>query len=186
VKCLKALRFLLFSVPALAPAQVVFHPEALQQLRGMAPAVTPVAMQVVAPKVHRLHHKQVNAVVTKPKAVAVVPVVAKPLMPVMTKPAPPAPPANIALNFADGAATLPANAASALKPFCSWSGTITINAHAPADPSNPSDAMRLSMERAFAIRDALTACGLPGSRILPVANGAAGGAETSVSIGQQK
>jgi outer membrane protein OmpA-like peptidoglycan-associated protein len=115
-----------------------------------------------------------------------VPVVAKPLVPVIAKPAPPAPPANIALNFADGAATLPTNAEATLKPFCNWSGPITINAHAPADPSNPSNAMRLSMERAFAIRDALTACGVPGSRILPVADGAAGGTETSVSIGPQK
>jgi outer membrane protein OmpA-like peptidoglycan-associated protein len=186
VKCLQALSFLLFTVPALAPAQVIFHPDALQQLRGIAPAVTPVAMQVVAPKVHRTHHKLVAAVVTKPKQVAMVPVVAKPLVPVIAKPAPPAPPATIAVNFADGSAALPASAGAALTPFCTWSGTITINAHAPADPSNPSNAMRLSMERAFAIRDALTACGVPGSRILPVADGAAGGTETSVSIGPQK
>ncbi len=170
----------------LAPAQVIFHPDALQQLRGIAPAVTPVAMQVVAPKLHHLHHKPVALAVTKPKQVAVVPVVAKPVVPVIAKPAPPAPPANITLDFADGAATLPANATSALKPFCSWSGTITINAHAAADPSNPSSAMRLSMERAFAIRDALTACGVPGAKILPVAAGAAGGTKTSVAIGQQK
>lgn len=165
---------------------MIFHPDALQQLRGIAPVVTPVAMPVVAPRVHRIHHKPVVMAVAKPKQVAVVPVVAKPVVPVIAKPAPPAPPANIALDFADGAATLPANAEAALKPFCNWSGPITINAHAPADPSNPSNAMRLSMERAFAIRDALTACGVPVSRILPVAAGAAGGTKTSVSIGPQK
>jgi outer membrane protein OmpA-like peptidoglycan-associated protein len=31
--------------------------------------------------------------------------------------------------------------------------------------------MRLSMARAFAVRDALTACGVPSTRILPLALG---------------
>jgi hypothetical protein len=61
-----------------------------------------------------------------------------------------------------------------LKPFCAHSGgLITIDAYAPADPADPSSAARLSMSRAFAIRDALAACGIASSNILPRANGAA-------------
>jgi hypothetical protein len=43
---------------------------------------------------------------------------------------------------------------------------------AAADPSDPSAAPRLSMARAFALRDALMACGIPSASIIPRADGA--------------
>ena len=48
---------------------------------------------------------------------------------------------------------------------------ITIDAYAAADPSDPSAAPRLSMARAFALRDALMACGIPSDSIIPRADG---------------
>jgi len=178
---------LTLSVPALAPAQVIINQAALAQLRGLPPAprVQPVAM-VVAPAVHRVHHKKpaVAAALVAPKPVVVVPVVAKPIVPVVAKPV--GPPKTMAVDFADGSSALPADAAAALKPFCSYGGTISVNAHAASDATNPSDAMRLSLQRALAIRDALVACGVPSSKILPMAMGAAGGTQTMVATGPQK
>jgi hypothetical protein len=81
----------------------------------------------------------------------------------------------LVIGFASGSAALPASAAGALKPFCAARGqTLVIDAYAPGDPSDPSAAMRLSMSRAFALRDALAACGVPGAAIIPRADGAAG------------
>ena len=109
----------------------------------------------------------------RPKLPAPVPVAARIVAPPAPKPAPaaPKPMAPVSLVFAPGSSTLPGNAAAALKPFCTAMGQIAIDARAPADPSDPSAAMRLSLARAFTVRDALTACGVPGSRILPRADG---------------
>jgi hypothetical protein len=41
--------------------------------------------------------------------------------------------------------------------------------------------MRLSMARAFAVRDALTACGLPSIRIIPRADGSVAGQDEDVT-----
>ncbi len=101
------------------------------------------------------------------------PVVAKPVVPL---PAPkPAPPANVEIMFAAGAADLPPGTSAELKAFCAKptpTGFITIDAYAAADPNDPSVAPRLSLSRAFALRDALVACGVPSASIIPRADGA--------------
>ena len=90
------------------------------------------------------------------------------------------------ITFAAGAADLPAGTAATLKPFCSTHPAngqlITIDAYATANAADPSSAPRLSMNRAFAIRDALTACGVPGQNIIPRANGAAPGKDANTAI----
>jgi len=115
----------------------------------------------------------------------------------LPKPAPPLPPVPgttaIVLTFAPGGADLPGGAASTLKPVCKRAGAdgiVAIDAYAPADPADPSAAMRLSLSRAFAVRDALTACGVAAAHIIPRADGAAGGdtgiARVSLSGGLEK
>jgi hypothetical protein len=176
---------LLFSVPALAPAQVIINKAALVQLAGLdVPAVAPVVTPAPLAHVLKHHHaRQVVAeVMTKPVVVAPLAVVAKPVVPVVAKPVAPAlpvAPGPLAIGFADGSAALPADAAAALKPFCTWHGVITVDAHAANDPNDPSGAMRLSLQRAFAVKQALTACGAAGSNVLPRADGAAAGAQTT-------
>jgi len=83
----------------------------------------------------------------------------------------PKPLAPVQLSFAPGSADLPANAAAALKPFCATGGMVSIDAHAPASPADPSVAMRLSLSRAMAVKNALTACGVPAQNIVPRAMG---------------
>jgi hypothetical protein len=97
--------------------------------------------------------------------------VAKPPPP----PTPAAPPAPISIKFAAGSSALPAGTATALKPFCQSTFTLGINARAPGDPSDPSIAMRLSLARALALRDALAARGVPPRNIFPRALGAVPG-----------
>jgi hypothetical protein len=119
---------------------------------------------------------------------------AVPVKPVVTvavaKPAPalPALPGVVVLQFADGDDALPGNAAAALRPVCAAAksaGFVAIDAYAPADIDDPSAAMRLSLSRAFAVRDALTVCGVPAIHIIPRADGAAGDASTArITIGQ--
>jgi outer membrane protein OmpA-like peptidoglycan-associated protein len=115
----------------------------------------------------------------------------------LPKPAPALKPvpgmAAIVLDFAPGGADLPATAASSLQPVCKRAGPegiVAIDAYAPADPGDPSAAMRLSLNRAFAVRDALTACGVAAAHIIPRADGAAGGdtgiARVSLSGGLEK
>ncbi len=165
-----------------ARAQVVINQAALVQLAG----ITPQAAQP-APAPHpAIHHWARRALVMRarpaPTAVAMIllpqhttpkPPPAPAIQPAVIRPAPRKPPGPLALHFAPGSATLPADAPAALKPLCSAAGTgfISIAATAPGDPADPSIAMRLSMARAFAVRDALTACGVPSTRILPLALG---------------
>jgi hypothetical protein len=175
---------LLLSAPD-TRAQVIINQEALNQLAGIPPPVitAPPAIRQTPHKITYRHvpprHVAEPLVAAKP-APAPLPQAKPPVQPVAAKPAaPPAPPKpqpppSAVILFAAGAAGLPGNSAAALKPFCAHSGgLITIDAYAPADPADPSSAARLSMSRAFAIRDALAACGIASSNILPRANGAA-------------
>jgi outer membrane protein OmpA-like peptidoglycan-associated protein len=179
--------------PALAVAQVSINPAALEQLAGIAPAgpvvVAPARMQPVHHAVHRHVVAAAQSLPLPPAPApapspAPVPVVARIAPPPAAKPAapvtPPAPkppplPGPATLIFAAGSSALPPNAATAIKPFCNVNRTIAIEAHAPGDPSDPSIAMRLSLARAMAIRDALTACGVASQNILPEALGSVPG-----------
>ncbi len=179
-------------LPAVARAQVFVNQAALVQLAGFAvpaPRVAPAPKPVVRHVSHRLVRRvapQTAVATVQPKIVApvkpVAPVTPAPApVPVVAKPViPPAPPEQklpgpLVIGFTAGSAALPANAAAGLKPFCAAHGeTLIIDAYAPGDPADPSAAMRLSMRRAFALRDALAACGVPGAAIIPRADGAAG------------
>lgn len=89
----------------------------------------------------------------------------------------------ITVTFALGGDNLPAAAAAALQPVCQRAGAagvVAIDAYAPADAADPSAAMRVSLSRAFAVRNALTGCGIPAAHIIPRADGAAGG-NTSIA-----
>jgi hypothetical protein len=176
-------------LPAVARAQVFVNQAALVQLAGFAvpaPQMTPAPRPAVRRVAHRLTHRVVPrpalamlapapklAAPAKPVAPVPVPVVVKPVIP----PPPPKPilPQPLVIGFSAGSAALPASAVDALKPFCAAQGqTLIIDAYAPGDPSDPSAAMRLSLSRAFALRDALAACGVPGGAIIPRADGATG------------
>jgi hypothetical protein len=176
-------------MPAVARAQVFVNQEALVQLAGFsvpaahtAPAQKPSARRVAHRLTHRFAPRPAIAMTSpapklvppaKPVTPAPVPVVAKPVIP--APPPKPVLPGPLVIGFATGSASLPASAAGALKPFCTARGqTLVIDAYAPGDPNDPSAAMRLSMSRAFALRDALAACGVPGGAIIPRADGATG------------
>ncbi len=174
-------------------AQVTINPAALDQLAGIPPVVItapPVLRQAPRRVTYRpvVHHHVTEsptllAVPAMPKPVALPKaapagpiaerVVAKPVVPLAAPK--PAPPANVEIVFATGAADLPPGTRATLKAFCAKptpSGFITIDAYAAADPNDPSVAPRLSLSRAFALRDALVACGVPSSSIIPRADGA--------------
>ena len=178
--------------PALAVAQVSINPAALEQLAGIAPASPVVTAPARVQPAHRVVHRHVVA------AAQSLPL---PPAPPGTFPCagsgrgthrtaagrkarcasdtprtqPPPLPGPATLIFAAGSSALPPNAAAAIKPFCNVNRTIAIEAHAPGDPSDPSIAMRLSLARAMAIRDALTACGVASQNILPEALGSVPG-----------
>jgi hypothetical protein len=166
-----------------AGAQVIINPAALAQLAGIAPPVVS-APPVIREKPRKIAYRRVYRMRAKPVLAASrmvakpAPLPAKPVIqPAAARPAPPPaakPLLPATIKFASGGAALPGNSAAMLKPFCAHpGGMIMIDAYAAADPSDPSSAPRLSMSRAFAIRDALTACGIPSSSIIPRANGAA-------------
>jgi hypothetical protein len=178
-------------IPACGHAQVSVNPAALRQLQGL-PSAAPEAQQAVAkPPVHEaplhhvLHPKPMHPAPAKPAPskpapampLAPAPAVPQGKAPIIPPPAPkpaapkPATPSLVRIEFAPGSAVLPASAAGALQPFCAAGTMVPVVARAPVDPSDPSGAMRLSMARAFAIRDALTACGLPTQNIIPRAAG---------------
>ncbi len=167
---------------------------ALQQLRGITPAAPAIVAQpaVARPPVHKVpphhtHHAKPATPRPAPAKPAPVPAppqtAALPATPAAKPPKPetpkPAIPALVKIEFGPGSAVLPASAASALKPFCASPMAVPVIARAPADPSDPSSAMRLSMARAFAIRDALTACGVPSQNIIPRAAGTVPGADNN-------
>ena len=163
-------------LPAWAAAQVMVNPAALSQLAGVRlppPAETqaqPAAMRHIA---H--HRKPIIAVAQRlplPPAPAPMPAPAPAVARLSPTPLPPPLPAPIGIKFAAGSSGLPASAATALQPFCRSTRILSIEARAPGDGSDPSDAMRLSLARALAVRDALAACGVPSRNILPRALGA--------------
>jgi hypothetical protein len=187
------------SVPA-ANAQVMINQAALDQLAGVPPTVIAAPPEIRQPprKVayRPIMHRHVAAPTTAPvvassrvpRRVSVAPKAA-PAMPAAPRPTPPqaqlafakpvipkpASPASAEVTFAAGGSDLPTGIIAELKPFCTSSapaGPITIDAYAAADPSDPSAAPRLSMARAFALRDALMACGIPSASIIPRADGA--------------
>ncbi len=197
----------MFVLPGLAQAQVIVHQAALDQLAGVV-APVPVVVHKMMRKptvgrhvaVRRVHAVVVPAVIAAKPAVATAPpqpavtAPAEPYMPAppagppvqvaVAKPAPALPvlPGAVVLHFAAAAADVPGDAAVALEPICAAAksdGYVDIDAYAPADKADPSAAMRLSLSRAFAVREVLIRCGLPLARIAPRADGAAGDVDTA-------
>lgn len=196
-------------MPGAATAQVSVNPDALTQLAGM-PVPPPVAAPETAPKAKhtafvRRHHAAAKVktspvvpmaggppvpapAVAKPgvaQPVVAQPVVAKPAIPkpapAPAAPKPAAPPAPVDIIFAAGSADLPAGAQARLAPFCKVSGPIVISARAPADPADNSHSMRLSLARALAVRESLSACGVASQNILPRALGAGPGGANDIT-----
>jgi hypothetical protein len=172
-----------------ADAQVTVNAAALQQLAGIAPAPAPApaAAPAPAPAPHIAHHHQSPPQApAKPALPVPVPAVAKvtapPPAPPAAVPVAPKPLAPVRLTFAPGSDDLPPNAAAALKPFCHEGGMISIDAHAPANPADASAAMRLSLYRALAVKNALAACGVPAQNIVPRAMGATPGQANDQTI----
>ncbi len=175
----------LIFLPFAASAQVVINQAALDQLAGIPPAVITAPPEIRQPprKVtyRPVYHRHVAAPeIANTRVVAKPPVAPKPVAPkaelAVAKPVvpKPAPPPVAEISFTAGAADLPPGIIAQLKPFCAKlapGGPITIDAYAAADPSDPSAAPRLSLARAFALRDALMACGIPSASIIARADG---------------
>jgi hypothetical protein len=164
-----------------ARAQVLINPAALVQLAGVAPQAA------TASPPRPATHRSIRRIARRPTppVVAAVARSAPPApTPVVARPPPkPVVIAPVALRFAAGSAALPGNAAAALRQICTQSGGfVAVDATAPGDPSDPSVAMRLSLARALAVRDALTACGIPGTRILPRALGDLPGRDDNAAL----
>ncbi len=168
---------LLLLFPGLALAQVTVNPAALQQLAGIIapPRFSPPMAAPVAHYVKPPHRAMVAA--RRPAAPvrqAAIRVVAPPaprVSPASAKSLPAKPLTPVSVAFAPGSAALPPGAAAVLQPFCTARGQVAVDARAPTDPTDPSAAMRLSLSRAFAVQQALTACGVPPQNILPRADG---------------
>lgn len=192
---------LLSLLPLAARAQVVINQAALEQLAGVKPVA---AIPVAAPVVARPRPRPVKHIIPRVKPVVAVlaPVAAKPapatppapapapvpVQPVVAKPPPPPklPPASpVTIAFAAGDTDLPAGATAALQPICSRAGAgglVMIDAYAAADGTDISAPMRKSLTRAFAVRDALTACGVPAAHIIPKADGAVAGKNPDAAV----
>jgi outer membrane protein OmpA-like peptidoglycan-associated protein len=166
--------------PLPAWCQVFVNQAALAQLAGAAAPEAPAPAS--KPVAHKMAHRMVKPAMAVPKApvVVAVPVVAKPAA-VLVKPAALPP---VVLRFAAGSADLAPNAAAALQPVCGRAkagGVVAVDAYAPGSASDPSVAMRLSLSRALAVRDALAACGVPAGRIVPRADGDVAGKDTGAA-----
>jgi predicted secreted protein len=185
---------LLSLLPAAVRAQVLINQAALDQLAGIqAPAVPPEGSAPRAGKLvfHRHLMVHVLAVAARPMAPAVAaPKPASAVQPVVAKPVPVAPPklpptGAVTIAFAAGGTDLPASAAAGLQPICARAGAdglVTIDAYGPADGTDVSAPMRTSLTRAFAVRDALTACGVPAAHIIPRADGAVTGKDPDSAV----
>ncbi len=181
-------------MPEAARAQVFINQAALDQLAGVqAPAAAPdtEVQSVRKPVFHRHVMAHVLAVAIRPVAPAVgAPKPAPAIQPVVAKPAPVIPPkllsaAPVTISFVAGGTDLPASAAAALQPICARAGAdglVTIDAYGPADGNDVSAPMRTSLTRAFAVRDALTACGVPAAHIIPRADGAVTGKDPESAV----
>lgn len=182
-----------FFIPACASAQVRVNSNALQQLQGTPPSLPapyPQAAPPPAPAPQPMAHEQ-RKVLAHSFARAQEPLPLPPPAPgqpstpdatAATTPPIPVMPPVARIDFAPGSADLPAGAAASLKPFCTTPYRIPVMAQAPADPSNPFAAMKLSMQRAFAIRAALIACGVSAQNIIPQADASATGANSDEAM----
>jgi outer membrane protein OmpA-like peptidoglycan-associated protein len=164
------------AVAAVAPAAKVPPPTVVTP-PPQAPA-GPMDAQSTAVAVAALEAEKAKVAEQKFAAASSAPVVP------MAVPKPPPAPAPlpgmspITVKFEAGGDDLPGDAASSLQPVCKRAGAdgiVAIDAYAPSDPGDPSAAMRLSLSRAFAVRDALTGCGIPAAHIIPRADGDVGG-----------
>jgi outer membrane protein OmpA-like peptidoglycan-associated protein len=175
------------AAPAVKPAPRVFHYPLLH--RVVARAAKPKAVLAVAkpkappPVVSVVAPPAVMPAPTTLPPMPWVPVPGAPTKPpaqlAVVKPPPPPRPVMpaVTVGFAPGGADLTAGAPAALQPICKAAhdnGYVSIDAYAPADSTDPSAAMRLSLSRAFAVREALIKCGLPLARLIPRADGAMG------------
>jgi hypothetical protein len=168
--------------PVIMPA-VADPARALPELPGAAPAAPPAMVPGVAKSATAAPVAPKLPAQVAPRPPATVPVVAKPAIAAPLAPKPAAPPARVEIAFAAGSATLPADAAARLAPFCKAPGPIVINARAAADPDDNSNSMRLSLARALAVRAVLSACGVASQNMLPRALGASpGGADNITEI----
>ncbi len=171
--------------PAVKPAPRIFHYRLLHRVVAKArPAEKRPVLAAVKPAVPAAKPAPQGNVVNIVAVPVAVPQAAHPKPQVqlaVVKPPPPPPrPAMpaVTLSFAPGGADLPSGAPAALQPVCKaahTAGYVAIDAYAPADSADPSAAMRLSLSRAFAVREALIGCGIPLARVIPRADGAAGG-----------
>jgi hypothetical protein len=171
-------------VPALGHAQVVVNQAALRQLAGIEPPAPPPVLAPAVPR-HRVVHRAMRKPALRLPTATANPAVAKPapppqVAPVIAKPLPP--PAPITLHFASGSADLPPGSDAVLKSLCGSKSFIAINATAPGSAADPSIAMRLSLSRALAVRDALTACGVKSTSILPRALGSVPGRDDNTTM----
>jgi len=185
IRFLRAMAVLVLC-PALAAAQVTINPAALVQLAGL-PALHPAPPAAAAPIVHHyIRHRR--AAVAKPAPPKIVQAAAK--LPAPAVAIPSAPPAHVTpkplgpvrIEFAAGSAALPAGTAAAIAPYCHSAARIGINARAAGEADDPSVAMRLSLQRAMAVRDALTACGVPAQNIIPRALGDVPGGDDNETV----
>lgn len=178
-------------IPACASAQVRVNSNALQQLQGIPstpPAPYPQAAPPPAPKPMAREQSKASAhsSVREQEPLPLPPPApgqpsAPDATPATTPPIPVIPPVA-RIDFAPGSADLPAEADATLKPFCTSPYRIPVLAQAPADPANPFAAMKLSMQRAFAIRAALIACGVSAQNIIPQADTSATGANSDEAM----
>ncbi|MBU6449017.1 MAG: hypothetical protein KGQ26_05250 [Rhodospirillales bacterium] len=178
---------LLALVPACGFAQVTVNPAALRQLEGLPPATAVAGAKpaMVRPVIHKPHTHHYHRAKPEAPETGAPPPPAKPAPSPKPQPAPAPKPVALpvaSIEFSPGSATLPAGAASTLKPFCAAKAPVQVVARAPADPNDPSGAMRLSLNRAFVIRDALAACGVPSQNIIPRAAGSVPGADDNQAL----
>ncbi len=157
------------------------NPNALDQLNGAPPPIPSAPAPVEPPpKLKPAHHHIAKSVPLKPAhSPAPAPTAAKPSTPPPVPVIKPLPPAII--TFALGSAALPPAAAQILKPYCTATRQIVIDAYAPGPAADPSIALRLAFNRAFAVQAALTACGVPATGIIPRALGAVPGQDTATT-----
>ncbi len=173
------------AISTLNPATHKVHRISYRRVFHKRPSATPSPTRIVAKPAIISPSKPTTAPPTTAQP-AVMPAVVKPvaakLAPV-PQAAPLPVPATIAISFTAGSSSLPATAVTTLKPLCTHpAAAINIDAYAPADISDPSSAPRLSMTRAFAIRDALVACGVPSQNIIPRADGSVTGKDPNTAI----
>lgn len=183
-----------------APAPVVKRVMAVRPVvrwRRPAVRVVPAAIRILPPP-----PAPPPLLATAPAPVVAVPVVAAPVVPkllsLLTPPRPrvatavvkpqaaaAAAPGAVVLRFAAGDDSLPDGAQAALAPICqqaAMASLVVIDAFAPASGSDASAPMRESLNRALAVKGALTGCGVPAAKIIPRADGTTGGDTATARI----